>query len=262
MIEINLHGGLGNQLFQIYAAKILARSKHKIILNTYFLSKYETKSKLELSDLFHDDFFSHISVVDSRPKNYIASSRVVKIASKFLQRDIYLEVPSGRFFMDGYYQDPQFYSAFDPKTRFEVLHEMKACARQRLSLRVLKVPLIHLRLGDFFPSHQKKQEFIVSFFAQLPLHGNFHIITNEEHIACQGLENSSANKFRVVPTTGFDASSVLALMTSYSEIYTNGSSIAMWSALLADSVDFKSTSLVHKRFFDSESLNYNLFLSE
>lgn len=262
MIEINLHGGLGNQLFQIYAAKILASGTHKIVLNTYFLSKYLTKTKLELFDLFHYDFFADISVVHGRPKHCIASARLVKIASKLLQRDICLGLPSGRFFMDSYYQDPQFYSAFDPKIRFEVLHEMRACARQRLSARALKTPLIHLRLGDFFPSHQKKQEYIASFAAQLQLHGNFHLITNEEHIARQWLGKSLADRFYIVPTSGFDASSVLALMSSYSEIYTNGSSIAMWSALLAGHLGFTSTSLVHKQFFDSESFNYKAFLSD
>jgi hypothetical protein len=110
MIIVRLAGGLGNQIFQLGAALLLAEKsniKH-IVIDDYALHNYEAKRKNELLNFF--DFNKNDIEIKFR-YNFITKLRLPKfIVNKYFISDknfkIVISNPSSRFMLlDGYFQE-------------------------------------------------------------------------------------------------------------------------------------------------------------
>ena len=246
-LELNLHGGLGNQLFQFYYSHLISSSSSQIIINTWFLDKYKTKYLYELNVLFSTPLFANVTVHSGRPTSLLSRYRVVKLLSKLLRRDQRICLPR-RVFLDSYYQDVSLFHDFTTSHLLSSLNKRRAALVHEPLLSPKSSTFLHIRLGDFFDSESSKLSFVHSTFSSSVSTSCIDVMTNDQtlvasYIAQHGLHE----KYRLIDTSQQSPPTVLLNMMSYNKIFTNGSSLAMWSAILSAS-SLHTTSFVHHQF--------------
>jgi Glycosyl transferase family 11 len=164
MIYLRLAGGLGNQLYQLAAAKNFATLKNdRISLVHDGLSRYASARNSESVRLFSTDFLSDF---EDMPKNHLWStiidrSRIGRWLPVFGVDDIGFArlssgsrgVPKGPVFMDGYFQ-----SGWRLDGLMATAMRMRGSLVQPLHLseESSSTLLLHIRGGDFLkvPLHQ------------------------------------------------------------------------------------------------------------
>jgi hypothetical protein len=105
--------------------------------------------------------------------------------------------------------------------------------------------LVHLRLGDFFGDETGQIRHLEVRLRALP--GGSHVITNRDDLLERREYRAVLESFecRHVSTTGMPAEEVLSLMSRYSTVESNNSTLAFWaSALTGSDVKFSLENLV------------------
>lgn len=238
-ILINTHGGLGNQIFQIfYALSIRENERDRIYLQ--HLNYYKHKFSLEIPT---------DSLGIKKPnllQSIIMHSRVIKLCEKFHLNNGDFDFFGTRM-LDGYFQCPYDYHHMRPNDLRDSLELLRKVFGIKTPAR--KAGLIHLRLGDFFSREEEKIKQIHKSLDDAPL--GFDIVTNEyDLLGKTEFKDKLKNKnLQIICTNGYSAHKLLLLMSNYKLIVSNGSTIALWAAILTKgSVEINHGKL--KAFFD------------
>jgi hypothetical protein len=211
-------------------------------LFTTFLSRYSSPRTLEIANLIDDEPGSlpvHVCPIDP-----VASLRIPKIASKLIAADVVLRIPCSGTLLDGYYQEPRYFKEFDATLLADTLSRWRAKLKHqgRLAERDLDA-VVHLRLRDFFGTQEAKKHFVRDSLSSLGHKAD--IVTDDEDIVADVLRHAgSPASLHLAPTRGMTAWHVLRILTRYSRIRTNGSSLAFWAAVLG-CIEFESSNGAH-----------------
>ncbi|PCJ15897.1 MAG: alpha-1,2-fucosyltransferase [Candidatus Cloacimonadota bacterium] len=152
MIVSRIFGGLGNQIFQVGAALLLAKKKGctQIIFDVSSLGSYETKRKNELLSFFN---FDSLNIEVSFTGCFVTRLRIPKILA--IKHQYYPFVGDSNFefvienskskffFLDGYFQASLIQKHFD-----EEIELLNMVYIQR-NLKRYNDCIIHIRGGDF-----------------------------------------------------------------------------------------------------------------
>jgi hypothetical protein len=220
-VIVRTHGGLGNQIFQLFYARLYAVT-HKVRL-------------FEIHDLRYAHAFERSSALASAPlpplpMQAISALRLPKIATRLkLCRDAMTIF--GATYLDGYFQCVADYAPFDDLLlRGELL-------RLRAELNVTPAPAeglgIHLRLGDFFTSEAAITTHLKERLMRLG--SGASIITNEEHRLNTPpmAEVLAMVGARIIPTGDMSAEAVLRTLAGFARVDGNDSTLLFWASVLS-----------------------------
>jgi len=222
-VLINTHGGLGNQIFQIfYALNLSTKLDANLLLN--HISYYKHKLPLEVP----------ITKLDiGKPSNFdliLMHGRIGKIMekTKFSPGNIKL---LNKIFLDGYFQDSVNYRCFETQSLNDCLEKLRITFK--ISPCFVGCDLLHIRLGDFFKTEQEKLEQAKKSLSKA-CNGQ-HIITNDENIILLPENKSIIQKknLKLIKTSNLSGYQLLKLFSTYRKITSNGSTLALWAALFS-----------------------------
>ncbi len=243
-VIVRTHGGLGNQLFQIFYARLLSGAA-----GTDYAERH---------DLNYEHHFARSDVVPSPPKRCtpvqraISRTRLPKLLGRSglsrgeritIGRDIYL---------DGYFQDAADYAGFgDPVIAAGVERFRSELSIARQSGDNPRT-LYHIRLGDFFDDAQAALTHAQERVAALTPGST--VITNQEELFQSAPIRFAmeARNCRIIPSADLAAEDVLRLMATYGTIVTNDSTLALWASVLGNArTSFRLPRLaaLHARLF-------------
>ena len=222
-VVIRTHGGLGNQIFQIFYAKIVYENEPIIFHDNRYPHNFR------LSKSFERYFSQDISLIDSA----ICKSRFVKLIEKFTTATPILKLGSTHF-LDGYFQKNELYSAIPASRISDGIKTLRNILK--IDANPLEDSLCHIRLSDFFKSDDERVE--AARNRLLNLEKGTHFISSSDHLIsddqeCQRLivENNLVH----IDTNGFSGEDVLLLMSKYKKIKSNNSTLAFWAAVFNNS---------------------------
>ncbi len=220
-VVVRTHGGLGNQLFQMLFARLVAEQCGQTLLRVHD-ARY--RHGFAASPLFDDTPTAGGAIAA------LSALRLPKLAHRvFGSEDEVVRLP-GVLLIDGYFQRREQYAAFAPASI--------ACEIQRLRFRLgvggahAAVPLSHIRLGDFFGSEDGQREHLEMRLAGLQ--EGCDIVTNRDDLLAvpAARELLAVRRCRHVATAHLAPEALLALMASYPAIHANDSTLSFWAALL------------------------------
>ena len=228
-IRVVLHGGLGNQLFQLFYAVNLSahRSNCTILLHTELLGKYSTAREFELSDLVSD-----VSNVLVEPIGNFCSFRFPKILNKFTKKEKAIRVPFFGYLVDGYFQSKSNYLGFERSQIKLLLSDWRGRLGIECDNSNNHRELVHIRLGDFFNSSQESQDYVREKLLKLPK--DIDVMSNEEGIVNKVIvQLGRSDHTKVIATKNDNSWDVFKKMCAYDVLYTNGSTLAFWAACIS-----------------------------
>lgn len=220
-VVVRTHGGLGNQIFQILYARLLANGREP--------------------ELVHDANYPHAfglsTAFSGHPKpgsvaRLISRARLPKLIERARPSSRGIVTIGGITFADAYFQGTHFYRTFG---RDAIIREIDRI-RHELCIRpdvVKGDELHHIRLGDFFNDEQAQRTYLAERFNELPA-GAF-IITNREDLVREAIRSPAlaSQNLSIVPSASASADETLRLMSGYRTIVSNDSTLAFWAACLA-----------------------------
>lgn len=220
-VVVRTHGGLGNQLFQLFYARLYAEI-HRAHL-------------LEVHDLRYAHAFARSNELAAAPSptgltHLISSLRLPKLASRMKLRGDKITV-LGTTYLDGYFQRWADYASFDDALLYQEL------VRLRTELEVKSAPAegigVHLRLGDFFKSEEAVAAHLAERLAQLP--DGAAIVTNEEaRLATPEVAAlMTARDSRLVLTQTMPPEQVLRTLAGFARVDGNDSTLLFWASVLS-----------------------------
>lgn len=242
--SVVLHGGLGNQLFQYFIASMEAASvsASELRVITDFIAQYEGSRALEIENLINAvGFFPRVILMSS---DILLRARLPKIVNRLVGRELIMRIPIYGTVLDGYFQELRFFRAYPT----ELLNSSLTTWRNILSEQGHLQPkqrrsVMHIRLTDFFKSSLDAKGFVKQKLAQLSEATD--LVTDQEEIVMDALATFSFPfDVRLQRTSTFTAWEVFALFSTYECIETNGSSLAFWAAVLAQT-QFRSSNAKH-----------------
>ena len=222
-VILRMHGGLGNQLFQLFFAELC-------------IQRYGVKKLY----VYHDDRYPHgfkaseliqrLTLVESiKMAPFVSRHRLIKLLEK-------LNINSGKLqignvlYLDGYFSTVASLENFSRDERDSVLNKL----RQRLNgvENQCERDLYHIRLGDFYSNDDERLAELARRLSVLPMKSS--VMTNDEHLLRnKQIEKLAYNKqITLVATAGMVDHEVLYKMAEFQTIETNGSTLAFWAALL------------------------------
>lgn len=220
-VVVRTHGGLGNQLFQLFYARLFASHAGATLFEVHDLRYYhhfERSSELERAP------------APSMGAGAISALRLPKILSR-------IGIPKdavglfGTTYLDGYFQRTRDYEGFDDASiRRELL-------RLRSDLGISENPArefgMHLRLGDFFKSDADVVQHLDERLVRLG--SKTEIITNEEArlSASPIAEALEAKGATIVPTGDMTPEQVLRTLASFRQVDGNDSTLLFWASVLS-----------------------------
>lgn len=190
-------------------------------------------------------------VAITKRQHLISDLRLPKIFLRLRLRQTEKNTVFGDTFLDGYFQNISDYKLFSD----ELIKNQIKNLQQELGIKCdisNSGTLYHLRLGDFFTNHQDAIAHTLDRIEKLKPGST--IISNQEEIF---QEDSIQNKLHgndcvLQSTTGCTSEEVLRLMSTYHQIVTNNSTLALWASVLGNcQTEFSDPRLaaVHDRFF-------------
>jgi hypothetical protein len=221
-VVVRTHGGVGNQLFQLFHGRLLAETRGE-----QMFEEHDTR-------YYHG--FERSAALPSAPSpprpwmRALSRLRLPKLLTRAKLRCDQFRVASTTF-TDGYFQRPQDYARFSDAM----------IARQLIRLRdELNVPAtpskdvgVHLRLGDFFTSEQAVGEHLDARLAQIET--GAQIVTNDEaRLAAPSVAALLAAKdATIVPTGNMTPEQVLCTLASFRSVDGNDSTLLFWASALS-----------------------------
>jgi hypothetical protein len=248
-VSIVLHGGLGNQLFQFFIA-CLAGGSHRfstLSVCSGFIKKYKTKRELEIMPLLvMYEKFINIRNIHS---NILLKLRLPKFLKYICGEEKVLYIPFHGYVMDGYFQELRFFNDYPNKNISQLLIKWrKVLFNYGLLQETSKGNLLHIRLSDFFNTSTNAKEFVR--FRLINLKIDTDIVTDDEELVMEVLRMLKISaRVDVIQTSNYSSWQLFSLMSKYRAIETNGSSLAFWVSVLADS-HLITSNLEHQKIYD------------
>ena len=242
-VVVRTHGGLGNQLFQIFFARLLSECRR-----THYC---------EIHDLNYDHQFGRSTELTSSPlqatrlQRSLSRLRIPKLLTRSgLRKREHLQV-LGNIFCDGYFQKKSDYLEFSATKIRQQIDGL----RRELNINPAaekKTTLYHLRLGDFFANAEAARNHLSNRI--LDLCPGSTLITNQEELfeTPEVREKLALNSCVLQTTRNFKSEDVLRLMSSYQIVITNNSTLALWASVLGGGqTEFTDTRLaeLHEYLF-------------
>jgi hypothetical protein len=239
-IVLRTHGGLGNQLFQYFYARVISIEQKIPVIEIVHEQNY--KHRFELASEF-DQFR-----IDNE-KYLLSRLRIAKIFEK-LKINAGIMTFNGTMYLDGYFQNDRLYMSTSKEVVDLVIVEIKSLFK--IALEKNENTINHMRLGDFFLNEYEESQHLLSRINNL-LFGS-HLISNRDDLIKRKiiLTRLKFRNIKHIETSSYSASEILRLLSTYSCIISNGSTLAFWSAVLSNS----------RLEIGAESLNslYKIFL--
>ena len=222
---VRTHGGLGNQLFQIFYAILLrnrvSRARLTVIHDSNYGHGFELDKNLEVA------YSSKVGFIP----NIISKARIPKVISRLLRREI------GRFsllnyhFLDGYFQDVRNYNNFDDMEISDALNELKGHLVPKADECDRSSVLYHFRLLDFFRSESEELKYIKAQFSDVSAKSS--IVSNNDNLFRRPEIQKYLRKKNInhIESDGLSSVEVLLLMMGYGTIHSNNSTLAFWAAI-------------------------------
>lgn len=220
-VVVRTHGGLGNQIFQILYARLLAHGR-------------EPK-------LIHDANYPHAFGLSTAFAGHPQPGSITRLISgvrlpKLLDRARLSSRGTFRvgstIYADAYFQGTHFYSPFSVNAITREINRIRGELQIHPDV-IVGDELHHIRLGDFFNDEQSQRTYLSKRFEELPA-GAF-IITNREDLVEEAIRSPllTGQNLSVVPSASASADETLRLMSGYRTIVSNDSTLAFWAACLA-----------------------------
>lgn len=230
-IRTILHGGLGNQLFQLFYAELLAKllDDRRLTLVTSCLGSYAVGRDMELEPFLSN---AEVTVAVTRQITALERLRLPKLVRRVAGLEVVLRLGSGRMLVDGYFQAPQAYARFGAAPVAAQLAQWNLLlSRQERIVAPLREHLTHVRLTDFVTAGQDPEVLAAPIVERVPENG--YMITDDERtIGALIARRPEAGRPTLISTVGMSSWAVLKTMSEFREIDTNGSSLACWAASL------------------------------
>lgn len=226
-IVLRTHGGLGNQIFQILHAQCTVSKSDEcnemvVIHDANYYHKFEISSCFKKYE------------GGSKWNKFVSRLRIPKVLERLgLKKNGMIRV-FGDTYLDGYFQDKQFFDKYDPRDFKKNIEELRTDLNIHGNL-AQKPAVLHLRLGDFFRTKLEELQYAEKRIREMD--GEIDVITNNQPVIeeiCL-LDKSLGSKIRLVNTKDYDAELVLKTFGQYKLINTNGSTLAFWAAVLCES---------------------------
>lgn len=228
-VRVVLHGGLGNQLFQLFYATNLAmrRPGTPVHLHSELLQRYVTARDFELNCLVQQN-----PLVSIRPIGRLCRLRLPKLAYRLTKQEREWNVPGFGLLVDGYFQTRQHYERFNRQQLLAVVDAWRSSLGLDTTAKPEGRQLVHIRLGDFFQSDHEAMQYLAERFRQLD--PDTDVMSNQEDLVSRAIEAlGRSGRTRVITTRELDSWALLRRMASYPKIQTNGSTLAFWAAWLS-----------------------------
>lgn len=243
MIFLRTHGGLGNQLFQVfYAAYISNKGEHDITV--FHDNRYQ--HKFNLSKCFNRLPINIKTIND----NLIHKYRLIKILEKIKVNNGFFKL-NKTIYLDGYFQSDNNYHSI------EKIEYAKSFLKKIFDETDNKInaELVHIRLGDFFLDKNKKILKIKDMLNTVNQNITSHIMTNEEELFLSDEIKTILHEKNAIikSTSSLEDWEVLIEMSKYKSIISNGSTLALWASIIGDA---KLTTFDHN--FDNFISKLNL----
>jgi hypothetical protein len=222
---VRTHGGLGNQLFQIFYAILLrnrvSRARLAVIHDSNYGHGFELDKNLEVA------YSSKVGFIP----NVISKARIPKVISRLRRREMGCFGLLNYRFLDGYFQNLRYYKSFDDTEITEAVNELKRYLILRAKECNRSEVLYHFRLLDFFNSEDEELEYIKIQFSNLPQSAS--IMSNNDKLFNRPDIKRYLNdkKINHIETEGLASIDVLSLMMRYGTIHSNNSTLAFWAAI-------------------------------
>jgi len=221
-VILRTHGGLGNQIFQILYARLIAE-KFGLELREVHDLRYKHGFPRSLK-------LRHPAVPLSMLEKVFSALRLPKVLNRAFDRpELPLEV-LGSLYIDGYFQAAAPYEQFTGTMIREQLLQLQS----ELSIKPPKFNfhLVHLRLGDFFKNKNEAINHVADRLSKLK--GNSSIITNDENLLEEPKLASILlqKKCKLIPTSKLTAEQILLLMSTFRYIDANDSTLVFWASIL------------------------------
>jgi len=225
-IVIRSHGGLGNQLFQLFYGNLISqRNKHAAIIIVHD-SSYSHKFSLAPELTEYETFGKYNAI------RLLVLSRIFKILEKVKINSGVLTIHNTKF-MDGYFQNPELYQDFDEKEIEFALNVL----RKKFSIKNEKniETLEHIRMADFFKNEAQRIEYLKERLKRVS--NGSHILSTDDDL----LNNIEIQKILkekqcvTIDSLNKTASEIIEIMAKARSIISNDSTLAFWAAVLSNS---------------------------
>lgn len=145
-----LHGGLGNQIFQIFKALLESNlyNNATIILYERTLNNYVIKRENELNQIINSNRKINIKIFKHGVT--LLNIRLPKILNKIFGHEILINIPIFGLVIDGYFQNVKYYRKYGSNILAETLEEIRGSYESEFKKVNNSRRLCHVRLKDFF----------------------------------------------------------------------------------------------------------------
>lgn len=221
------HGGLGNQLFQVFYAKLYAK---KYNIDKIYFSHNKNYKRIADYEL---EFLK-----DIKPAKFIdrclLKIRIPKILDRINLSKSGKIILFNKHILDNYFQDNLFYLEFGKN---EILTEISILKTDFFSSfnkidfnKYNKLNIYHFRLGDFFKSESDEINFIKDSIENIP--ENTVVISNRDDLFSTNY--FFKNNIIYLDTSAFSSIEMLLLFSQFENIISNGSTLAFWGSVLGN----------------------------
>ena len=221
-IVLRTHGGLGNQLFQVFYGRLLADELH---------SELREVHDLRYPHQFERSGVPAISPPPSIHQSLVSSLRVPKVLERLFGRQESPWKLGKNTYLDGYFQTEKIYKCFDESA---IRRHLQALANE-LTINPAHDDdlLIHLRVGDFFKNRVEARLHVLSRLREIP--NKSALVTNDEDLLKdEELSELMASKqARLISTKGLSAENVLRTLSRHRKVCANDSTLTVWAHVLA-----------------------------
>jgi len=245
-LEIVFHGGLGNQLFQLYYAICTCQEikVSNVIINKSFLKSYSPPRDFELQGM---DFKKLFGCPVSTKPSLFSRLRLPKILRKL--KGVESSIQFGRFILiDGYFQNIACYQQFDPILRQCCLVILRqGYLLEKTNMPTIKETLHHIRLGDgaFLLDPEAELKYLEEY---IKYNNPKYIMSDKEDLVQKISAGCSTLPITIVKSNNLSAGKLLSKMGQFERVKTNGSTLALWASILYVR-DFESSDHLCASFF-------------
>lgn len=213
------HGGLGNQLFQLFHALLYSRGE---IVKYYHDNRYYHGFKCEIPDNKYMEKCCDY-------ERFILSLRIPKILKKIKISNRESLRFAGVSLLDGYFQSIRDYNGYSKNEISIIKHKVKSVFGEWPE-RKNPYPLYHLRLGDFFASENDQIEYVSKRLKVIP--NNSALVSNRDDIfeGSYYVKYCMDNNLKYYQTGKMSAIELVKFMSCFENINSNGSTLAFWAA--------------------------------
>ncbi len=226
-----LHGGLGNQLFQYFYARISSDpiDRKALHLTTSFLGDYSSPRAVELLPLISKHQQPDSIVSDP---GILIRLRLPKLIRKVTGQEYRLQIPGFGMILDGYFQE---FDQYCNISRTRLSSELALWRSMLAVILRLDLPaagrLIHIRLGDFFSDRVAARNFATQQL--LTIGEPADLVTDQEDVLLEALDDLKViHPVQLVTSKEMSAWELMAFMCRYETISTNGSTLAFWATVM------------------------------